>query len=158
MKPASLLKRYVHLASPGRALDIACGNGRNSLYLADRGFAVDAVDISGVATKRLAAARPDIHVVCADLDAWELPPQRYHLIVNIRFLDRRLFPGIRKGLLPGGVLIFEAFMGGKNPDYCLKPNELLQAFGSLRIVCYEEKPTPAAEKVDRTAALVAIKE
>ena len=157
LTPASVLSRYCRLAPAGRALDIACGNGRNSLYLAEQGFAVDAVDISSVATMQLAARRSDINVICADLDLWDIPPQCYSLIVNIRFLDRRLFPQIREGLLSGGVLIFESFMGEEHPHYCLKPNELLRAFRELRVVYYEEKATPPSEKFDQVASLVAVK-
>jgi 2-polyprenyl-3-methyl-5-hydroxy-6-metoxy-1,4-benzoquinol methylase len=46
MDPTPLLDQYWHLAAIGNALDIACGNGRNSLFLANRGFFVDVVDIS----------------------------------------------------------------------------------------------------------------
>ena len=155
-EPAHILKEYWRLASCGRALDIACGNGRNSLFLAEKGFVVDAVDISTVATNRLAGRHPNINVICRDLDTWKIPPHRYALIVNIRFLDRRLFPMIQDGLRPGGVLIFESFMDGEKNKYCLKQNELLSAFRSLRILYYQEKKSSHSEKFDQTASLVAV--
>ena len=91
------------------------------------------------------------------MDAWAIPQNRYELIINVRFLDRRLFPLIQNGLKTGGVLIVESFMDGEMDDYCLNQNELLRAFLSFRIVYYEEKKTDFSEKFDHTASLVAIK-
>ena len=155
--PSSILQKYWRLASVGNALDIACGNGRNSIFLAEKGFVVDAVDISTVATTHLARRNPIINVICTDLDSWIIPPNRYELIVNVRFLDRRLFPMIQEGLRPGGVLIFESFLDGETNNYCLKPNELLRVFQSFRIVYYEEKKSDNSVKFDQTAAIVALK-
>lgn len=155
--PSPILSKYWPLASCGNALDIACGNGRNSIFLAAKGFVVDAVDISTVATNHLSGKNPNINAICADLDTWDIPWNRYDLIANIRFLDRRLFPQIREGLKIGGVLIFESFMDGEKDNYCLKQNELLRAFMSFRIVYYEEKNADLSEKFNQTASLVAIK-
>jgi len=155
--PSLILKTFLGLAPCGNALDIACGNGRNSHFLAEKGFFVDAVDISTVATNHLAGRDPNINVICQDLDAWKIPQNRYELVVNVRFLDRRLFPMIQDGLKAGGVLIFESFIGGKKDEYCLKQNELLQAFQSFHIVYYEEKKSDHSDTFDQTASLVAIK-
>jgi SAM-dependent methyltransferase len=157
MQPSGLVKQYASLAPLGKALDIACGNGRNSVFLAACGFEVDAVDISTVATARLEGQSPRIIVVQADLDTWRIPVSRYTLIVNIRFLDRRLFPMIIAGLRPGGVLIVESFLDGRQSRYCLKPNELIRAFQSLRIVYYEERRSGHTDKFDQIAALAAVK-
>lgn len=156
-EPSPVLMKYWGLASVGNALDIACGNGRNSIFLAQKGFFVDAVDISTVATKQLAGKNPNINVICTDLDTWNISPNRYDLVVNIRFLDRRLFPMILDGLKPGGVLIFESFLDGVKDAYCLKQNELLRSFLSFRVVYYEEKKIDPSEKFDQIASLVAIK-
>ena len=157
MQPSAIIKKYWTLAPLGKALDIACGNGRNSVFLAARGFDVDAVDISTVATTRLLTQSPRISAIQADLDTWQIPRDRYTLIVNIRFLDRRLFPMIIAGLRPGGVLIVESFIDGHRSRYCLKPNELLRSFRSLHIVYYEELRSDPTEKSPQTAALAAIK-
>lgn len=125
--------------------------------MAEKGFMVDAVDISTVATNHLAGRDPNINVICHDIDVWKIPPNRYELVVNVRFLDRRLFPMIKDGLRADGVLIFESFIGGKKEEYCLKKNELLQAFQSFHIVYYEEKKTGHSDKFDQIASLVAIK-
>ena len=155
--PSPILKKYCRLAACGNALDVACGNGRNSVFLASKGFVVDAVDISTVATTQLAGKNPNINIICADLDDWDIPQNRYALIANVRFLDRRLFPLIQNGLRTGGVLIFESFMDGEKDKHCLKQNELLWAFKSMRIVYYEEKKADHSEKFDQIASLVAIK-
>ncbi len=157
MQPSAILKKFWSIAPVGQALDIACGNGRNSLFLAAKGFDVDAVDISTVATARLAGQSPRITVIQADLDTWRIPEGRYTLIVNIRFLDRRLFPMIIAGLRPGGVLIVESFMTSRQSRYCLKPNELIRAFRSLRILYYQEKQSDQTDKFDQIAALAAVK-
>lgn len=155
--PSPILKNFFSLASCGTALDIACGNGRNSLFLAQKGFYVDAVDISTVAMNHLAGKNQRITAICQDMDTWNIPQNRYEIVVNFRFLDRRLFPMIQDGLKPGGVLVFESFMGGKNEEYCLKQNELLHAFLSFHIVYYEEKKAPYSDKFDQIICLVAIK-
>ena len=156
-EPSKILIGYCDLAAVGNALDIACGNGRNSVYLAKKGFTVDAVDISTVATGQLAGKHPNIDVICTDLDTWIIPPNRYELIVNIRFLDRHLFPMIQEGLKPGGVLIVENFIDENMHQYCLRPNELLHAFGAFRVVHYEEQRIDPPEKFAQIASLVALK-
>ena len=164
-EPAAIVEQYVELAGGKNALDIAAGNGRNSLFLAKQGFVVDAVDIADQGLARFAGNHPGIHAICADLDEFEIPANRYDLIINIKYLNRRLFPYIREGLASGGVLIFETFLDLPNPerdramcrDYLLRENELEHAFSSLKIVMYEE-----AEKADHdedacVASLVGIK-
>jgi SAM-dependent methyltransferase len=155
--PAGILRRFWRHAFSGTALDIACGNGRNSTFLCQKGFRVDAVDLSTVATDRLKGRHHRLNVICADLDTWEIPSERYDLIVNIRFLDRRLFPPIVTGLKPGGVLVFESFLDEAQDQYCLKYNELLRAFAALRVIYYEERKTEHAGRFEEIAALVASK-
>jgi tellurite methyltransferase len=158
-EPAAILKKYIALAVGRKALDIAAGNGRNALFLADQGFTVDAVDISDSGLRLFAGQHPNIHPICADLDHFDIPANRYDLIINIKFLNRRLFPYIRQGLAPGGVLIFQTFLDSpaENPDrpvcrdYYLCENELLHAFLSLRVLFYSE----AVEKVDGESSALA---
>lgn len=155
-EPSPLIQKYYSMA-PGRsALDIACGNGRNSIFLAEKGFKVDAVDISDIALNRI--DHPDVNTICKDLDQWSPDPQSYDLIVNIRFLDRRLFPGIIQGLKPGGLLIFESFSGNEDDPYCLKTNELLAVFSGLHIFYYKETKNIPDSHFKATVSLVAVKE
>lgn len=154
--PSDFLVKYISLASDGNALDIACGNGRNSKFLAQKGFQVDAVDISNVAMDHLTGKDSNINIICQDIDTWQIPQNRYHVIINIHFLDRRLFPMIQNGLKPGGVLIFESFID-ENKEYCLKPNELLHAFESFHVMYYEERKVEHSDKFDQSVYLVAMK-
>ncbi|WP_217641245.1 class I SAM-dependent methyltransferase [Desulfobacula phenolica] len=154
--PSEILVKYVSLAPKGKALDIACGNGRNSRFLAQKGFQVDAVDISNIAMSHLADKDTRINVICQDIDSWQIPQNRYQIIINIRFMDRRLFPMIQKGLKSGGVLIFESFIDEKK-EYCVKQNEFLHAFESFHVVYYEERETKHSDKFDQSMYFVAIK-
>ncbi|NNG02062.1 MAG: methyltransferase domain-containing protein [Desulfobacteraceae bacterium] len=164
-EPAAIVTEYHAMAKPGRALDIAAGTGRHSLFLAERGFQVDAVDVSDVAMNRLTGRDPSIHARCLDLDDWRIPAGTYDLILNIRFLDRRLFPQIIGGLKKRGILIFESYLSGTrsagtpdmSKDYFLRPNELLHAFLPLRIVHYRESIPADADGGKATAGLVGIK-
>ena len=162
--PSSILINHLFLAKKKRALDIATGNGRNALYMAEQGFDVDAVDISDEAVGKLANRSQNLHPICADLDTFDIPEDRYSLIVNIRFLNRRLFPYIRDGLVSGGVLIFESYLYSPAAeetamcrDYLLRSNELLHAFLPLKIVYYREGPSDVDEKSRPVASLVAVK-
>lgn len=158
--PSAIVSSYFSSAPVGRALDIACGNGRNSRFLAQKGFTVDAVDISNIALDQLQENGKGINVICRDLDSWQIPRNRYQLIINIRFLNRRLFPMIQTALSPGGVLIFESFINikDKKMKYCLEPNELLGAFNALKIVYYEEKENSPSDRFDQSVYMVAIKQ
>lgn len=148
LEPSVAVTSYYELATVGNALDIAAGNCRNSVFLADKGFNVDAVDISavglGLQTENIKNVTPIQH----DLDTYQILENHYDLILNINFLNRRLFPYIRKGLKPGGVLIFETFMDprlvgreleDRKKDQYLDCNELLHSFLDLYIGCYQER-------------------
>jgi SAM-dependent methyltransferase len=162
--PAEVVAGFASWAREGRALDIAAGKGRHSLFLAQAGFTVDAVDISDVGLKKI-GDHPRINPICTDLDLYEIEPGAYDLIVNINFFLRRLFPQIIEGLKPGGVLIFETFVEGHQPpdeeghrrEYLLRANELLRTFLALRVVYYREWCRQEQAEGVRTAALVGIK-
>ena len=164
-EPAAIVKEYASMARGKRALDIAAGNGRHALFLAGQGFVVDAVDIADAGLAQFAGNHPGIHPICADLDEFDIPAKRYDLIVNIKYLNRRLFPYIRKGLTRGGVLIFETFLTTPKPlkeqtncrDYLLQEKELLHAFSSLEIVLYQEAEETDHDGTEYLASLVGIK-
>jgi SAM-dependent methyltransferase len=149
-KPSEVVRRFAGLACIGRALDIAAGNGRNAAYLADLGFSVDAVDISEVGLARSSHRHPHIHTIQADLDTYVIAEDTYDLIINLNFLQRRLFPLVADGLSANGVLIFKTFVLGDSQaeagprcrDYLLRPNELLHAFSALRVIYYNEEDQP----------------
>ncbi len=158
------VKAYHALAPGTRALDIACGTGGHAVYLADHGFIVEAVDISDAALTQIMPRHPRIRPVCADLDRFDLPRNRYDLILNIRYLNRRLFPQIREALTPGGVLIFETFLNapttpdGRQPhnrEHLLRTNELLHGFLALEIILYREADGRCDQGAGPLATLVA---
>ena len=152
--PAHWLVQHRRLLKPGRALDLACGQGRNTLYLAQEGFHVDAWDrdqesldaierkvrhrgLSAVTTRRVdLEQKPD------------LPGEAYDLIVVFYYLHRDLIPQIKKALAPGGVVVYETFLidnherfnHPRRKEFCLAHNELLTLFAGLRTVAYREGP------------------
>ena len=133
--------------SGARALDLACGPGRNAVWLAEQGWTVDAWDISDVALgmlrheveDRAAQGRPlTVRPQVVDLDAATIPPDTYDLIANLLFLDRRLWPQMAAALRPGGLLVFETFVelphgrrSEVSPAHLLAPGELRAAFETL---------------------------
>ncbi len=135
-KPIKLITDFAKLATGTKALDVACGMGRHSKYLASQGFEVDALDISSVAIETLQNI-PNIHPKEVDFDTYILPENRYDLIVCIFFLKRELFPQIIDALKEGGILIYETFV--YHPDnqqvpsqrsYLLEEGELEDAFAN----------------------------
>ena len=165
--PAGILTELWPLLPAGAALDLACGRGRNALFLAEHGRHVTAVDWSGAALdileerakslgipvrrmQRIDEARPltraAIDLVQADLEAVVLSANRYSLIVCVRYLQRSLFPQICRALCPAGILLFETytkaqldFSGGpRNPVHLLNSGELRRAFPELEVVFYRE--------------------
>jgi tellurite methyltransferase len=150
-EPNPFLKKHIRLFPKGRALDIASGEGRNAVFLAQHGFEVDAVDISerGLKKARKFARGKGVKIktFLVDLDQYQIEKKQYNLIANFYFLKRRLIPRIKKGLKKGGKVIFETYLlehrtlgtgGPKQAKYFLKPNELLRLFKDFRILFYRE--------------------
>ncbi len=160
-EPSEIVKRFYKLASPGKALDIASGTGRNAVFLQEKGFEVDAVDISDVALKILKEKNSSINTINMDLDYADLPKDTYQLVLNINFLNRKLIPKIKDSLKKGGVIIFETFMlnsNAKTKDFYLRENELIQLFLDFHIIYYQEFNTKKHDGSDaKKASLVAIK-
>ena len=150
-EPNPFLKKHICLLPKGKALDMATGEGRNAVFLAQNGFEVDAVDISGKGLKKVKKLAREkgvkINTFLVDLDQYQIEKERYDLIANFYFLRRRLIPRIKKGLKKGGKVIFETYLlehrklgtgGPKQAKYFLKPNELLRLFKEFRILFYRE--------------------
>jgi tellurite methyltransferase len=152
-QPSSFLRQILDSEAwdlpRGLALDIAAGTGRNAIFLAERGFRVVAIDISAIALDeaRHRAGKKSLPISWkqADLEQIELPQAAYDLIVNFNYLQRSLFPQIRKALKINGRVIFETYLidqrtigHPKNPAYLLNHNELLEQFRDFRVLCYRE--------------------
>lgn len=159
-----LIEKYINEAEVGEALDIACGIGRNTHFLAEKGFLVDALDISDYALSQV-KDMATIKKFEVDLDTHNLEINKYDLIVNINYLSRRLMPQIKEALRSGGVIIFETFIIAHgeftqpvNPEFLLRKNELLHAFIGLDILYYEERTDVNLRgEATRVASLVARK-
>jgi tellurite methyltransferase len=150
-EPNPLLVAHAALLDGGRALDLACGLGQNSIWLAARGYHVLAVDISPVALAvageraQVAGVQERIKWQQQDLEegrpGWATSPGGFDLVCVFRFLDRRLFPGLRVAVRPGGLLFYETRHVGllerqpqSNPAFLLQPGELVRTFGDWEIV------------------------
>jgi SAM-dependent methyltransferase len=151
--PTALLERFIDELPRGAALDVACGAGRNALYLAKNGFDVDAVDISAAGLERLRADARASGLRVRDLEAdleggipASLPlKQRYELIVMVRYVNEPLIGPLSERLAEGGIFLSEQHLktdldvvGPHNAAYRLAPNALLDAARGLRVHFYRE--------------------
>ncbi|WP_169566002.1 class I SAM-dependent methyltransferase [Sneathiella limimaris] len=138
-----LQRHYSRIRPGGTVLDLAAGSGRHSVYLADRGYQVTAVDIETRQLEEL--GRDDIEILQADLEnePWPLEGRRFDGIIVTHYLWRPLFPKIRQSLTDGGVIIYETFAEGnerfgrpRNPDFLLKDGELKEQLSGFDILDY----------------------
>jgi SAM-dependent methyltransferase len=167
--PTAFLAEWEARLPRGRALDAACGTGRNAVFLAGTGRRVDAIDISraGLDRAREAAARrgAKIGFLHADLetDAEKvLRRTSYDLIVLVRYVNRILLPKLADALADGGFLLVEQHLatdadvvGPRSCEHRYARNELLRealACGTLRILFYRES---LVEDPDRRPAALA---
>ncbi|ENO86912.1 class I SAM-dependent methyltransferase [Thauera linaloolentis] len=163
--PSGWVTRFAPLiASGGEVLDYACGSGRHARWLAQRGFRVEAVDRDGIALQLLQGL-PKVSTREADLEggAWPYGGRQFDAVVVTNYLFRPYLAQLLVLLRPGGVLIYETFMLGNerfgkpsNPDFLLRPNELLERLrGEWTVVAFEQgevhSPRPAA--VQRVCAV-----
>jgi tellurite methyltransferase len=164
--PDSWLCEVLPLLPGGRALDLACGNGRNAIFLAERGLSVTALDISEEALAQLQKEAADrgleVETRQVDLEADpRLPPDTFDLAIDFFFLYRPLLPFLLRSVRPEGVAILRTFSragpfpgGPENPDFVLQPGELLEIFKGWEILRYEEG-LEASRKGGSLAGIVA---
>lgn len=147
--PSPFLEDWLSRLPSGRALDVACGAGRNALRLAAAGYQVDAVDISehAIEMARTEAADRGLEVnwIVSDLDTMVLPSAAYDVIAVIRYVNRAIFSKLEGALAEGGWLVYEHHFrtdepvdGPKDAEFRLEPGELLTAFPGLRTRFFEE--------------------
>ena len=144
------LRRWLPTARVGRALDLACGMGRNARYLAREGYRVDAVDISSEGLRRAAhlAESEGLQVNWLECDLeHDLPPERtgYQVIVLFRYVNAPLLNELASRLAAGGYLIVEQHLrtdsqvaGPTNPDFRVSAGDLSGAAANLQILAAEE--------------------
>lgn len=154
--PAELLLDWAPRVEPGRALDVACGAGRNAIYLAARGFTVDAVDISaeGLRLARAAAAAEGLEInwMEQDLDRGLAVAGDYRLIVVLWYVDLALLGRLGERLEPGGYLVSEQHLrtdaeviGPRTAEFRVAPGALAAAAGNLETLHYRESVYPVGE-------------
>ena len=137
--------------TPPRALDIACGSGRDAVYLAIKGYRVQAIDVLPDALERATdlARRcgATIETVCRDLERDpSLSRSAFDLITVFRFLHRPLFAGIREAIASGGYIVYETFHEATgstgrrptSPDHLLRTGELCEVFADFQVLVARE--------------------
>ena len=159
LAPSDWILRWAPLIERGPVLDVACGPGRHARFFAGRGLDVVAVD------REEQGLPANIRFVKADLEdgsPWPFAGQRFAAVVVTNYLHRPLLPRLADALEGGGILLYETFMLGNekfgrpsNPQFLLRPGELLEAFGKLQVAAFEqgrvERPKPAM--IQRLCAL-----
>jgi tellurite methyltransferase len=147
-EPSALVEEFAGSLPAGMALDLACGPGRNALYLAERGWRVTAVDGSPIAIdllrERARRKKLEIDARVADLERaeFEIPPSAFDLICDCYYLQRSLIPAIQRGLRPGGTAIVIVHLA--DPDQPqgtptrATPGELRTYFDGWTILHYYE--------------------
>jgi SAM-dependent methyltransferase len=162
LDPQPLLIEVAELLPPGRALDLACGPGRNALYLARLGWRVTAVDSSAVAIRMLrqrAAGLPvEAHVADLASGGFPIPPSSYDLVCDFFYLQRDLFPRIREGVRLGGTFAGAIHLRDETrpSSFALDPGELRREFAGWKIFFYSEgaesgRSRPSARIIARRA-------
>jgi SAM-dependent methyltransferase len=152
MEPTRWLLEHEHLLpQSGRALDVASGQGRNAIWLAQRGLHTLAVDRDETAVEfiREEARRQGLPLRADSLDlergSVTLPEDSYDVIVVVHYLHRPLFPHLKAALRRHGVLVYETFTRAQaergkptNPAFLLEPGELRELVQPLEIVVERE--------------------
>ncbi|HEY8561256.1 MAG TPA: methyltransferase domain-containing protein [Pyrinomonadaceae bacterium] len=168
-EPHRLLISLVEKTNAGKALDLACGAGRNAIFLAENGWLVTAIDNSkvGIEIARARAAEKGVAIDfrAADLEAgqFEIEANAYDLICDFYYLQRDLFAEMKKGVKPGGVVAAAIHIYGENERagrFTLREGELKEYFADFEILHYHETAATdrdAGEHHRRTAEMVARK-
>lgn len=164
--PSPWVSRFLPPAGPGgTVLDVACGMGRHARLALERGYGVTAIDRYNAGIIDL-LGRADFEFLDADLEGgrpWPLGERAFTGVIVANYLYRPLFPALLAAVAPGGMLIYETFGAGNerfgrpsNPDFLLRPGELIEAAaGELQIAAYEHGETadPRPAIVQRICAV-----
>ena len=144
--PSSKLVEAIKYVEGKDVLEIACGTGRNSIYLAQNGFNIDAYDISDVAINHLKSLNiENLNAFQKDLENFSPNENKYDLIVQTNYLDREIFPNLKKSLKKNAIIIIETYMNHKdnekppsNTAFLLQQGELKEIFKDFKILKYNE--------------------
>ncbi|HLE56338.1 MAG TPA: class I SAM-dependent methyltransferase, partial [Rhodothermia bacterium] len=132
--PAEVLVDAARDLVPGRALDLACGAGRNAVWLASRGWEVVALDGASEAIRILREhdARVDARIV--DLESGAPLPfadESFDLVAILFYLHRPLFAEAKRVVKRGGIVVSAIRMRGINPRFCIAQGELAKEFAGF---------------------------
>ena len=159
--PSPLVERFTTDLTPGAALDLACGPGRNALYLAERGWCVTAVDGSPIAIAKLLARNVEIDARVANLERreFQIHPDSYDLICDCYYLQRDLFPLMKTGIRRGGMAIVIVHLNSETVETATRarPGELRDYFADWNILHYREGQPGEACHQRAVAELVAVR-
>jgi len=154
--PSRFLVEYAHLLPRGRVLDVAAGSGRNTIYLAEYGFTVHAIDRNPEALMEVRITARDRHLMhvateVVDLEGEPfphhvLPQATYDVVIVFFYLFRPLFSALVRTLKPGGVLMYETFLidnylryqRPRHQEFCLAHGELRTLGHGLDVLQYDE--------------------
>ena len=155
LSPTPLLVETATKLKPGRALDLACGKGRNAIWLAEHGWQVTAVDHSPVVI-------PSVDMRVADLEKHEFPIEEaaWDLIAVCYYLQRDLFEPVKRGVKPGGVVIVIVHIfepGHEQSRFSLQPGELAKYFEGWEVSHYYEGKPRDPEHKRAVAEIAAIR-
>lgn len=163
-RPSRWVARFAPLVpAGGQVLDLAAGAGRHSRLFLQRGHPVLAIDRDLAALEAIEDER--LTCLTADLEAapWPLAGRRFAGLVVTNYLHRPILPLLVEAVAEGGALLYETFAVGnealgrpRNPDFLLRPGELLEAVrGRLEVVAYEhgEVAAPRPAVIQRIAAV-----
>jgi len=151
-EPMLALKNLLPELRPGKVIDIGMGEGRNAVYLAQKGFTVDGIDASSVAidrAKKLALEKGvTVEAKVQNLDFFLMPLMKFDSVVMSYFRPQpRFFSEVRRGLVAGGTFLLEAYTtehvrahpnAGIELEECFKPNEILGHLKDFHILYYRE--------------------
>jgi len=154
-EPVLALKSHLGVLRKGKAIEIASGEGRNAVFLAQAGFEIEGIDCSSVGiekAKKLAAEKGvKAEFKVQNLDFFLMPLMKYDSIVMTYYRPLpRFFSEVRRGLVMGGTFLLEAYTvdhlkaNPQNPNLdfedCYKPNEVLSHLKEFHILYYDEIP------------------
>jgi tellurite methyltransferase len=161
---AFLAENYQYIPFEGTVLDMGMGEGRNAVFLAQKGYKVTGIDISSVAVKKAYLLAQEFGVkikgVVASLKEYKIQPNSFDAIVCFYYVDKSLVEKIKTWLKPGGVLIYEAYTvrekakkkrQSSDDENYLREQELLRLFSGMRVLKYEE---PLHEKEFRSSIIL----
>jgi 2-polyprenyl-3-methyl-5-hydroxy-6-metoxy-1,4-benzoquinol methylase len=147
-EPIPFLRDNLHLLPKGKVLDLAMGEGRNGVFLAEQGFDVEGWDISETGLKKahqLAAEhKTAIKTRVVDLDHAKPDKGAYDIVLCAYYMQRDLFPAMKDAVKSGGLVVVETYnldFLKYNPrfreEWALKTNELLDIFKDFKILRYQ---------------------